>query len=181
MNTEEVLKLVEEAGCKAACLKAEDVVTSASFLDVCVSNACGKYGRCWQCPPDTGDIFENIKKLYSFTDAVLYQDISAIEDSFDVEGMAKAAKFHSGAGQIIEKRLPGIINGEYLHLSCGGCNICESCAKEENKPCRFPKTALPAMEAYGIDVYNTTKATPLLYINGQNTVTYFGIILYGVK
>ena len=34
------------------------------------------------------------------------------------------------------------------------------------------------MEAYGIDVYNTTKNTELKYINGQDTVTYFGMVLF---
>ena len=33
------------------------------------------------------------------------------------------------------------------------------------------------LEGYGIDVFNTTKDTPLKYINGENTVTYFGIVL----
>ena len=34
------------------------------------------------------------------------------------------------------------------------------------------------MEAAGVDVYNTTRDTPLKYINGQNTVTYFGLVLF---
>lgn len=34
------------------------------------------------------------------------------------------------------------------------------------------------MEGAGIDVYNTTKDTPLKYINGADTVTYFGIVLF---
>ena len=34
------------------------------------------------------------------------------------------------------------------------------------------------MEACGVDVYNTTRETPLKYINGQNTVTYFGMVLF---
>ena len=34
------------------------------------------------------------------------------------------------------------------------------------------------MEGYGIDVYQTSKPTELKYINGQNTVTFFGIVLF---
>ena len=37
------------------------------------------------------------------------------------------------------------------------------------------------MEGAGVDVYNTVKDTPLRYINGQNTVTYFGMVLFGEK
>ena len=78
-------------------------------------------------------------------------------------------------------RLPRAVKGvlgEHLHLSCGGCHLCERCAKLDNEPCRHPDVALPPMEGYGIDVYNTTKPTELKYINGQNTVTYFGIVLF---
>ena len=35
------------------------------------------------------------------------------------------------------------------------------------------------MEGYCIDVYKTTKTTQMKYINGSDTVTYFGIILFG--
>ena len=34
------------------------------------------------------------------------------------------------------------------------------------------------MEGYCIDVYRTAKGTDLKYINGENTVTYFGIMLF---
>ena len=29
-----------------------------------------------------------------------------------------------------------------------------------------------------MDVYNTSKHTPLKYINGANTITYFGRVLF---
>ena len=50
-----------------------------------------------------------------------------------------------------------------------------------DEPCRFPEKALPSLEAYGVDVYNTTKDTDLKYINGQNTVTFFGMVLFREK
>jgi len=34
------------------------------------------------------------------------------------------------------------------------------------------------LEGYGVDVYSTTKDTPLAYINGENTVTYFGAVFF---
>ena len=42
----------------------------------------------------------------------------------------------------------------------------------------MPEKALSSLEAYGIDVYQTTKDTDLKYINGADTVTYFGIVLF---
>ena len=52
------------------------------------------------------------------------------------------------------------------------------CAQLEDAPCRHPEEALTSLEGYGIDVYRTSKATDLKYINGENTVTYFGIVLF---
>ena len=49
------------------------------------------------------------------------------------------------------------------------------------EPCRHPDRALASLESYGMDVYNTTRSTPLQYINGANTVTYFGMVLYSGK
>jgi hypothetical protein len=89
---------------------------------------------------------------------------------------------HSGlVGALFSQRVNDAVKPllpDCLHLSCGGCNLCERCAKLDDQPCRLPDKALPPMEGYGIDVYNTTKPTDLKYINGQNTVTYFGIVLF---
>ena len=48
----------------------------------------------------------------------------------------------------------------------------------DGEPCRHPDKALASLEGSGVDVYNTTKDTPLKYINGQNTVTFFGMVLW---
>ena len=61
----------------------------------------------------------------------------------------------------------------------GKCRLCATCAKRDGQPCRHPDDALPSLESYGIDVYHTAKDTALRYINGENTVTYFGMVLFG--
>ena len=68
--------------------------------------------------------------------------------------------------------------GRHLHLSCGGCGLCERCARRDDEPCRFPDKAMASLEAYGVNVYQTTRSTKLKYINGQNTVTYFSLVLF---
>ena len=56
--------------------------------------------------------------------------------------------------------------------------VCDSWRELDDLPCRAPEEALSSLEAYGINVYQTVKKTALKYINGQNTVTYFGAILF---
>jgi hypothetical protein len=44
--------------------------------------------------------------------------------------------------------------------------------------CRFPEKALSSLEGYGLDVYQTALHAGLPYVNGQNTVTYFGMLFF---
>ena len=166
---------------KATVIPQKRIVLSGEFYDICKSNACGNFGRCWMCPPDIGPIDLLMERVRSYPYALIYQTIGALEDSFDIEGMQAAARNHARVSQKIQASVAPILAKGCFHLSCGGCNLCESCAKKENKPCRFPEKALIPMEGAGVDVYNTVKDTHLKYINGQNTVTYFGMVLFEEK
>ena len=177
-NHESLIQLALTAGSKkATVIRAEDIVVSSVFRDICASNSCGRYGRCWMCPPDIGEIDVLMAQLKGYSHGLLYQTIYDIEDSFDIEGMGEACRNHAQVSQRVNDAVKPLLPG-CLHLSCGGCNLCERCAKMDDQPCRMPDKALPPMEGYGIDVYNTTKPTELKYINGQNTVTFFGIVLF---
>lgn len=168
-----------EAGAhKAVILNAEQVVLSEQFRDICRGNQCGKYGRCWMCPPDLPDVQEVMDKIRSYSYVLWYQTIAPLEDSFDIEGMMAAKDNHVRLSQRLQRLAAHMLPENSLHLSCGGCHLCPVCAKEEGLPCRMPDRAMPSLEGYCVDVYNTTKDTPLRYINGQNTVTYFGAILF---
>ncbi|MGI5976632.1 MAG: DUF2284 domain-containing protein [Candidatus Limivicinus sp.] len=179
MNLDFLVDAALECGAaKAVVIPQEQIVLSETFRDICKSNQCGNFGRCWMCPPEIGPIAELMERVRSYPRALLYQSIAEIEDSYDVEGMMEAGRNHAQLSQRIQGKIGPLMKNDILHLSCGGCHLCESCAKKENQPCRHPDKALSSMEGYGIDVYNTTKDTPLKYINGQNTVTYFGIVLF---
>ncbi|MGN1368658.1 MAG: DUF2284 domain-containing protein [Aristaeellaceae bacterium] len=178
MNHQELVDIAMDAGvAKATVIPVDSIVLSASFRDICKTNSCGMYGRCWMCPPDIGEIEPLMAEVRTYRYGLLYQTITDIEDSFDIEGMQEAGKKHVHIGQRLEAFLMLKLD-RHLHLSCGGCRVCERCARQDGLPCRDPERAMPSMEGYGIDVYNTCKPTALKYINGQNTVTYFGIVLF---
>lgn len=161
----------------SAVLPVSQVVLNRCFRDQCRSNACGNYGQCYMCPPDVGDIDQLMAEVQRYDSAVLYQSISSIEDSFDIEGMLEAGHLHNQCSQRIQAVLASLPQTPWLHLSAGGCRFCERCAKRDGLPCRAPKHALPSLEAYGVDVYHTALNASLRYINGANTVTYFGMVL----
>ncbi len=168
---------IDSGAYKAEIIAKDKIVLSPYFREVCASNQCGLYGKNWMCPPCIGEINELIEKVRSFSKGVLYQTVYEIEDSYDFEGMMEAGKKHEELTIEIQKAVKSYMNDEFLHLSGGGCKICDECAIHSNEPCRHPDLALPPMEGHGIDVYNTCKDTSLKYINGENTVTYFGLLL----
>lgn len=179
MNHDELLRVVLEQGAtKATIITESQIVTSPSFRGICVGNGCGGWKRCWMCSPAIGEIDDCIAKVHSFTHGLLYQTISEIEDSFDIEGMSEAGDRHKKLSYHLRSVVDPLIKGERLYLGSGGCNLCERCTILDNEPCRHPDKTMPSLEGYGVDVYNTTKGTGLKYINGQNTVTFFGLILF---
>jgi predicted metal-binding protein len=179
MTYEALIQAALDCGAsKATVIDVEQVVLSEEVRNMCAANRCGLYGKCWVCPPDIGPIEETMAKVRRFSKGLWYQRYSDLEDSFDFEGMVEAKKEFVKVSQRLNERLGQLFKGEYLHLGGGGCGLCETCAKATGEPCRFPEKALSSIEAYGVDVYNTTKSTDLKYINGQDTVTYFGMVLF---
>jgi len=179
MNSSNIVALALECGAaKAVMLDRAQLVTSAAFREICRSNGCGQFGRCWVCPPEIGEIDDLIRRLDGYKTVLWYQSIAAIEDGFDIEGMFDAGRAHAQLSQRISASLIGSGFSGFLHLSCGGCHLCERCARQDQLPCRHPDKALSSLEGYGVDVYSTTKDTPLAYINGENTVTYFGAVFF---
>lgn len=163
---------------KAEVVSADRLVLSRDFFDICKSNQCGKFGRCWMCPPDVGDIDEMMAKARTFSHVLIYQSVGELEDSFDYEGMQDASRVHTRLSQSVQEKIKPFFKSEFLHLTNGGCGLCEKCTRIDNLPCRFPDKALPSVESCGVDVYQSVKDTSLRYINGQNTVTYFGMVLF---
>ena len=182
MNIAEPINKVLELGAyRANVIKAEDIVTDRVFRDICASNSCGMYGRCYMCPPDVGDVEELMAKINEYDYALVYQTVTELEDSFDYEGMVEAKKRTYPLSQRLRRVFADMNITKVLHLGAGGCGVCATCAKRTNEPCRFPDKAMPSLEAYGINVSELAKSAGMKYINGQNTVTYFGAVLFSGK
>ena len=170
-------KIVEKGAFKAAFVPISEVKTDVIFRTMCESNACGKYGKCWTCPPDAGNIHDLINSLQAFSRVLVYQTVSELEDSFDIEGMYEAGNRHNKLLQsLMELYNESTLGCQVMHLGAGGCKFCERCAKEDGIPCRFPDKAVSSLETYGINVSELAKSGGMKYINGQDTVTYFGAI-----
>ncbi len=182
MNDEALIQTALDCGAtKAVVIGQEDIVLNAEYRAMCEANRCGVYGRCYTCPPDVGPIDELMARVRSYDRGLFYQLICPLEDSFDIEGMAAAKKDLVRLSQRLLDALRPVLGEDALHLSGGGCGLCATCAKVTNEPCRHPDRALASLESYGMDVSRTTRNTPMKYINGANTVTYFGMVLFSER
>lgn len=165
----------------ATIINAKDVKTDAEFLDMCKSNQCGKYGKCWMCPPDVGEISSLMEKIKNYDYALVFNQIYQIEDSFDIEGMLRARKKQPLLLKEVREIFRRFNIKNSLLLGVGGCGICKTCSKSTNNPCRYPDQAFSSLEAYGINVSRLAELAKMKYINGENTVTYFGMMLFNFK
>lgn len=174
MNFED--KIINLGANNVSLVDIKNISFSESFRTLCEMNSCGMYNKSWMCPPSIGNINDLIDEAKTYDYAVVYNTIHKIKDSFDVEGMYGAGDRHN----TLTNKINNCLQSEkidYLHLSAGGCHICKKCSKVDGKPCIYPERAIAPVEAYGIDVSNLAIQSGLKYINGQNTVTYFGAIL----
>ena len=179
MNADLLSSAAHSAGAnRIARIPSAKIVIDPSFRKYCAQNTCGCYGKCWVCPPDCGDADVLARRIRAYPCVLLYQTVCEIEDSFDLDGLRLAKRRHLQVSQALQSYLLQSGETDFLHLSAGGCGVCGTCAKITDEPCRHPERALISLEACCIDVYNTVKDTPLKYVNGQNTVTYFGAVLY---
>ena len=181
MNTMEnkiIEKTLALGAFKASVISASDIKTEKMFRDLCEANACGMYGKCYMCPPDIGDIEVLMAKLRDYRSALVYQTVTALEDSFDFEGMTEARIEANRIAQKLRAVFDEVGISNVLHLSAGSCGICQTCAKRTGEPCRCPDLAMASLEAYGINVNELAKTAGMKYINGQDTVTYFGAVLF---
>ena len=148
----------------------EDVVAA------CKSNACGRYGKYWTCPPGVGTLEELKAKYTKYETAFVFTTRHELEDSFDFEGMMRGGEEHQRAEEKIlaEVRAAG---GAMLGAGGGGCRKCAECTYP-SAPCRFPDSVRPSVEACGISVVELARDCGVNYHNGPNTVTYFSVVFF---
>jgi predicted metal-binding protein len=147
------------------------ITFSPELLKACEANVCGMYNKSWTCPPAVGPLEKQREKILAFDSAFVFTTKADLDDSFDYEGMVQAKDYHDRLTAAMHDRF-GKTNPVF---GAGGCKLCEICAYPD--PCRFPDRIYSSIEAAGIDVTQLSKAGGVRYNNGENTITYFSMIL----
>ena len=146
---------------------------------MCKMNRCGKYGRCWNCPPVAGDFGVLTEMCRTYPEGVLFNMVFAIKDSFDWAGMMHAGTVMNDELIVLNRLLPHMALCRYRLFGSGGCHHCETCTYPD-APCIHPDKLFLPIEACSIDVMALSAATGIKYNNGENTVTFFGMLLYEI-
>jgi len=150
-----------------------EIVFSEEVRTLCEGNLCRGYGKTWACPPAVGTVAECRERCLGYGQALVFSAVYELEDSFDFEGMqAGHREFKNVCDRLYERLTP-----PFLLLSNEGCARCRDCTYP-NAPCRFPERLFPSLEGFGILVSDLAKSAGIRYINGTNTVTYFGMICF---
>ena len=100
LDEKALVQIILDAGAdNAAAISVGDMTFDRVFRDICASNSCGNYGMCYMCPPDVGDIDVLMDEAKGYDRGVLYQTITAIEDSL-ISRMSEAGVRHNAAQRI---------------------------------------------------------------------------------
>ncbi|MDR0486682.1 MAG: DUF2284 domain-containing protein [Treponema sp.] len=163
---------VKDRAFEYAVIPVAAIIFSPELIKACESNICGNYNKCWTCPPAIGSLEDQKRKITAFSSSFVFTTKADLEDSFDYEGMTRAKAVHDKLTAELHERF-GASNAVY---GAGGCTICGRCAYPAS--CRFPGKTYSSIEAAGINVTELSRAAGIRYNNGENTVTYFSMILF---
>ena len=160
----QVEKIIRRHGVKdLARMDPSDVVT-AEWVRMKCQYGCGGYGMCLTCPPHS-PAPEQTRKLL---------------DEYKVAYLMWWGPEGRGRKELGEIEREVFLSGHYkaLLLAMGPCGLCDPCPLE--RPCRHPNAARPAMEACGIDVYETARRAgfPLQVVTSyDDTPNYYSLLL----
>lgn len=143
---------------------------------ICEGNTCRGYGASWACPPAVGTLEECKQRVEQYSNMLLFTGRFEIEDSFDFEGMTDSMFRFKKMVEQLDRAIEGVLN-PYQLLSNEGCGRCENCTWPD-APCRFPDRLYHSIEGYGFQVSQLAEQAGVRYNNGQNTITYFGALLF---
>lgn len=176
---EQLLEKIREEACvnQADFLDPEILSFTEDVRRMCEQNACGRYNRAWNCPPACGSLEELEAACRRFKKGVLVNSITHIKDSFDWEGMMEGGRGLCELLVGIKGFAETLGMKDYRIFGGGGCYGCKDCSYPDT-PCHHPDMLFTPIEACGIDVVRLARDAGFKYANGQNTVTFFGMILF---
>ncbi|MBT4262924.1 MAG: DUF2284 domain-containing protein [Deltaproteobacteria bacterium] len=162
---EKYCALAIEKGVTDAKLVIPSSVETAAWVRWKCRFGCPVYGQGHCCPPDTPTPEETRKFLDSYQRAILFH-LQVPQSPVREERKELGKTFRKLHRMLVKMEGELFKEGFYkafLFLA-GPCRMCKECGKVSGEPCLLMGTARPAMEACGIDVFQTARNNDY-YIN----------------
>ena len=171
------IKLAKAAGFEDVCrVNTGSLRVLPEVREMCAADRCRAYGRSWVCPPACGSLERCAERIAAYSDGVLVQTIAALEDEFDMEGIAEAQRVHKRRFETLARQMRRLLP-DCLPLGAGVCDRCIVCTYPD-KPCRYPGKRISSMEAYGLLVSEVCTASGMPYYRGEKTITFTSCVLF---
>lgn len=148
MDQTKLIELAINAGARDARLITSKAIHTAAWVAMKCRFGCGHYGKSLCCPPHAPTYLEMREVIKDYSYAVLLQ-CNTLEETTPLALELERALFKQGYHKA-------------LGLGAGKCELCADCTLEG---CTHPGEARPSMEACGIDVMATVKASGIQIVS----------------
>ena len=177
MKTEKIKEIAVRSGAyEVGLIDTGDLVFHDEIRKICEGNSCRNYNASWACPPAVGTLEECRERVAQYGRMLLFTACYPLGSSFDFNGMITAMKEFKKVSDQLHANVEPVLS-DFLILSNEGCGRCKKCTYPD-APCRFPDMLHHSIEGYGFIVSELAKLAGVRYHNGENTVTYFGGLLF---
>lgn len=114
---------------------------------------CGGYGKCAVCPPNVPPVKECARFFSEYRHAAILQFKGAVSKPENRHAWTRKIN-----GNLLKLERDVFLAGheKAFMLLVDPCNLCADCAVAP-ADCRNPKSARPAPEAFGVDVFSTAR------------------------
>lgn len=143
-------KAIQEGATNAKVIHPSSVITAPWVRFKCLY-AC-PFNQRYSCPPHTPTPEETRSALDSFHRAILFRK----EAPYSKERGRDITAYHEMLVQLEGEVFKDGYYKAFVMLA-GPCGLCKECGSVTGVPCRNPGKTRPAMEAFGIDVYQTVR------------------------
>ena len=150
-------------------LACDTIELKPEVRQMCASDSCHKYNKCWSCPPGCGTLEECEQRVRKYKLGILVQTVGQLEDSMDGEGMMRTEAMHKASFYSLEKDLRKFYpNMLPMGAGCWTEHLLELAREKQVKGMVY----LSSMEAYGMLVMQVCQANHLDYYYGPGKIAY---------
>jgi len=162
---EKYVKNAVKLGVRDAKHISANTIVTAAWVRLKCRYGCGVYGHCLTCPPHSPTPEQTASVLKDYESALLVRGDDYLQVTRIVARIEREA-FLDGYHKAFA-------------MGCGPCGLCDECNLTDAE-CLHPTEARPAMEACGIDVFQTARDNgfPVEVLkNRSSEQNYYGVVL----